>query len=305
MNKLKSWIRYYFGFSRTETNGTLVLFILILIIILIPIIWDALIFRSPYVNDQDQKKLDSLIATIHDKKPIPESELVPAELFRFNPNDIPKSDFIQLGLQESEAQRIVNYRKAGGAFKIKSDLKKIYGFSEQDYLRIEGYIDLPDQVAVRSVEFSEKRESPRTNLTVQASAAERVYFDINKADSLDLVTVKGIGPILATRIMKYRKALGGFTHPEQYYEIYGLPYDVVKVLQNSSYIEEDFKPVQININFANRAEMIRHPYFDKELTMNIIELRSKTGPFRSMEALPVTELMSDSILNKLKPYISF
>lgn len=48
------------------------------------------------------------------------------------------------------------------------------------------------------------------------------FIDVNKADSAGFEKLYGIGPKLASRIVKYREWLGGFTHVEQVKEVYGI-----------------------------------------------------------------------------------
>jgi competence protein ComEA len=306
INRIKSWIRNYFGFSRRETNGTLVLFFLILLFILLPLIWDSFIFRSAYVNDHDIRILDSLAGMVSEKTPARETEIVPFELFMFDPNQISKGDIIKLGLLEPVAQRIINYRNAGGKFNIKSDLMKIYGLTDPDYQRLEAYIDLPTQlIANKPPEKKAVKDHSQTPHVIPAHIPKRIYFDINNADSIELISIKGIGPVLAARIMKFRQSLGGFTHVEQYHDVYGLSKEAAQLLQESSYIEEGYKPVQININFANRNELMRHPYIDQGVSRKIIDFRDKNGPFRSHESLKSADIIDDSLLYKLIPYIVF
>ncbi|MEZ4904304.1 MAG: helix-hairpin-helix domain-containing protein [Spirosomataceae bacterium] len=47
-------------------------------------------------------------------------------------------------------------------------------------------------------------------------------FDINSADTTQLIRLKGIGSKLAARIIKFRDGLGGFASSAQYTEVYGL-----------------------------------------------------------------------------------
>lgn len=47
--------------------------------------------------------------------------------------------------------------------------------------------------------------------------------ELNSSDSLTLLTLPGIGPVFAGRIIKYRNAKGGFHQKEELKEVYGLP----------------------------------------------------------------------------------
>jgi competence protein ComEA len=304
ITKVKSWIRNYFGFSRRETNGTLVLFVIILFLISLPLFYDYIIFRSFEISDGDKNKLDSLISMIQEKKPYADEELIPVELFDFDPNSITKSDFIKLGIQEQVATRIINYRQAGGRFRVKSDLQKIYGFQEADFIRLQNFIDLPDKLEPNK-KTEKKNENHAPILTTKASFTERIYFDINTADTVDLKSIRGIGSVLANRIVKYRQSLGGFVNHEQYNDIFGLSAEVIELLQRSTYVDENFEPNRININFGNRSDLMKHPYINRELSQKIIDHRAKNGPYPNLEALEASGIFNDSIFVKLKPYIIF
>ena len=49
-----------------------------------------------------------------------------------------------------------------------------------------------------------------------------VLVDLNSADTTELQKVRGIGPVLSKRIVKYRKLIGGFTDKSQLRQVYGL-----------------------------------------------------------------------------------
>lgn len=54
------------------------------------------------------------------------------------------------------------------------------------------------------------------------SAAAMKPVSINKADSEELQTVRGIGPALADRILEYRSANGNFKSLDQLKEVKGI-----------------------------------------------------------------------------------
>lgn len=45
--------------------------------------------------------------------------------------------------------------------------------------------------------------------------------DINEVEEFDFLKVKGIGKVLSSRIVKYRKYIKGFSTLDQLYEVYG------------------------------------------------------------------------------------
>ena len=50
---------------------------------------------------------------------------------------------------------------------------------------------------------------------------------INAADTTGFKSLKGIGSYYSSKIVKYRKALGGFTSVEQLKEVYGILPEVI------------------------------------------------------------------------------
>src|SRR6478736_5708739 len=126
MHRIKAWIRSFFGFSRFETNGFIVLLPLLFIAIFSEPVYRAWFTSQPVNYSNDQEMLDSLIAAWEwNKKDSVTDKTI--HFFRFDPNSASMQQFDSLGLSERQAKSIVNYRTKGGKFRIKSDLKKIYG----------------------------------------------------------------------------------------------------------------------------------------------------------------------------------
>ncbi|MSR77734.1 MAG: helix-hairpin-helix domain-containing protein [Candidatus Omnitrophica bacterium] len=56
----------------------------------------------------------------------------------------------------------------------------------------------------------------------QQELAQVKLISINKADSIELQTVRGIGPVIAGKILQYRKEHGSFEHVEDLAKVPGL-----------------------------------------------------------------------------------
>lgn len=130
---------------------------------------------------------------------------------------------------------------------------------------------------------------------------QRVRFDINTADEARLRTVKGIGEVLAARIVKFRDKLGGFVYPVQYKEVYGLRPEVVDLLKEHTYISPHFCPQLLNINTAAIKTLAAHPYLTYPQALAIVRYREQHGPFAHIEALKV--VLDAAALEKVKPYL--
>ena len=162
------------------------------------------------------------------------------ESFRFNPNTVSVEDLQRLGFSEKQAQAIENYRQKGGRFRRKADFAKSYVVADSVFARLEPFIDLPK-------------------------------LDINKADSTALLTLPGIGPWYAGKIVSYRKELGGFSHPEQLLEIYRFDrekYDGLSDLITCS------QPEPYPLWTLPEADLARHPYISKEEAHGIVLYRT-------------------------------
>lgn len=136
----------------------------------------------------------------------------------------------------------------------------------------------------------EKREAPK-------------IISINKADLAEWKSLKGIGEVLASRIIKYREKLGGFHSIDQLKEVYGISDSLFRSI--SPYLKADHLNVRkINPNEAELTVLQQHPYISPTLSKQIVSYRSKVKKFETAEDMRVLYNMNDSIFQKLKPYIS-
>jgi len=297
MNRLKAWVRAFFGLSRRETQGFIILLpLLLLSVFIMPTyhLWKA---SQKQDFSKESKELDSLLArwTWEEKK---DSILKEADhvLFTFNPNTSTKEDLIRLGFSNQLATRIHNYRTKKGRFVIKSDLLKIYGMDSGLYKRVFAFINLPEERETK------KSALPAINETAVSLPKEK--FDINQADTTQLISIYGIGSKLSQRIIKYKNQLGGFISMNQLSEVYGLDTAVINELNRKAYVTSDYQPKKININSATEKELSTHPYIKYSLAKAITTYRFQHGNFNSVEDLKKIALIDETFYNKIKPYLT-
>jgi competence protein ComEA len=295
MYRLKAWIRNFFGFSRSETNGFLILLPLLIVTIFSEPLYRAWSASRVVDHSADIKMLDSLVANWEWNKKDSATDKV-IHFFRFNPNTASAADFDSLGLTKRIAERIVNYRLKGGKFKTKSDLGKIYGMDSIWFANALTYIDLPEKL--------EERKKELLALKLAAPKAEAERFDLNKADTTQLIKIYGIGSKLALRITKYRDKLGGFVVMNQLNEVYGLDSLVIENLQKRSFIEKDFRPAILNLNESTEQELAAHPYLNRQIARSIATYRFQHGPFKSIDDLTKIKLLTEQVIQKMKPYFT-
>lgn len=281
------------GFSRSETNGFLILIPLLFLILIAAPMYKR--FRQVTdVSARDVKLLDSLISILRWDSAATPKKVETLRLFAFDPNTASQQDFIQLGLSEIVANRIVNYRSKGGQFRHKGDFGKIYGMDSSTFRRLIPYLKIAPAVTA-----THKRvDSVRTTKRVVEK------FDINKADTSQLKSVFGIGTVRAERIVKYRDKLGGFHSLRQLNEVYGLDSVVVSRLVARTFIDDNFEIKRIALNTATEKELAAHPYLNTKNARAIAAYRFQHGKFQNVEELQKIATLTDEIFQKIKPYLS-
>lgn len=338
-NRFQSLIRDYFGFSHKEARGFVVLIFLTLLCLFIPFLYRFVADRKPVdTSAADQHKLDSLVAlmkTEEAKQPQfsnrSAQEKTTAErfsepkLFTFDPNTVSVAGWQQLGLPRWMAERIEKYRSKGGQFRKKEDLLRIYDFPPDLYEQLEPYITLKqakngpafgkdrDESQFSSNRFGKPYETYNradnrpafTERPAKLNAARPVLqpFDINTADTSQLIALKGIGATLAGRIVKFRDALGGFVSTAQFRDIYGLDSLALEELEKFGKIQSAVR--KIPVNTASAEELDRHPFLSRRQAQIIVSYREQHGAYTSAESLKPIRMLDAKTIEKLTPYLEF
>ncbi|MCL2132405.1 MAG: helix-hairpin-helix domain-containing protein [Lentimicrobiaceae bacterium] len=295
-----------FDFSKVEQRGIIVLLILLLILFFIRF---AVVYlhksKQPDEMDmadleiflqQQQHHRDSILSTkkwkntsknnyYNTKQSFKKKTLNP---FPFDPNTLPFSGWVKLGFTEKQAQQILNYNSKGGYFHEKTDLKKMYSITDEDYQVLENYIYITRK------EKTKKEEKP---LLYSFQKVE-----INTADSFGLQKIRGIGPKTASQIIKYREKLGGYVAVNQLLEIHII--DSVRFLKISPYLQIDTASVRkININNASIKDLIHHPYIDYYLAKSIVVYRQKHGNYADVCEIKKAVRIYEELYLKITPYL--
>lgn len=300
----------YFELSLAEQRGFIALIIIVLCSLSVPYLYDAIrkeelleheviIFKE---SDQDDKRHHRL--SNGKNRDVYPKEIDMAE---FDPNGLSVQQWNTLGLSVKQAQVIKNFEAKGGRFRKKEDLARIYSISDADYRRLSPYIRINSiegkeesrYVQEQNVGFSKNEKSVHLTKEIKESS-----IDIEKADSAEWVVLKGIGPVLANRIIKYRNALGGFTDIDQIAEVYGLPPETYALIKDKLYLQEGTVK-KINVNKANAAELSRHPYISRKQAQWIINYREQHGFYKNLKSLETIELLNQEFLRKIGPYLEF
>jgi DNA uptake protein ComE-like DNA-binding protein len=285
MKRLQLWVRAFFGFSRLETNGFLLLIPLVVIILFSEPVYRAWV-GPPVIPDID--KTDSLLAWMEMQNSLLLARKTDTIEFRhFDPNLITEKELLGLGLDERVASRWVRYREKGGRFRAISDVGKIYGMDTAWFSRARRWIRIPAEN--RMAGQNQKKKT-------------LILEDINTADSLSLMDVYGIGPALARRIILFRSRLGGFVSMNQLAEVYGLDSAVVKRIRRQFEVRTGFEPIKLDLKTITFDEMANHPYISRRQAHAIASYRSQYGISSGQELMNI-KILDSLWYARILPYL--
>ena len=127
-------------------------------------------------------------------------------------------------------------------------------------------------------------------------------FELNTADSLDLVQLYNIGPVVARRILKYRSLLGGYVRREQLREVYGI--DSARYNDIAPHLTVDPSRITpIDINTADIDRLKRHPYLDYYQAKAIIRLREERGAYAGVRDILNIPIIDSETFTRIEPYL--
>jgi competence ComEA-like helix-hairpin-helix protein len=141
--------------------------------------------------------------------------------FYFDPNTIDANQWQKLGLRPKTINTILNYRNKGGQFRKPDDLRKIWGLKPEDADQLVPFVQIV-KASVPEKEAPKYFGQSKDSLVVRSHKGYK-NININSASQSDWESFPGIGPVLASRIIKYRDKMGGFKTVEQVGKTYGIP----------------------------------------------------------------------------------
>lgn len=306
--KLRRLIQDYFIFSKGERTGLIVLVIIVIGLVLI----NQFIFSFEKTTPADREAFRKMVAEAKaaEARRIDDQA---TEMFQFDPNLVDSAQLARLDLPPFVKKNILRYRAHGGKFRKPADFRRIYGMTDSVYALVRPFLLIDYPVEKEVVEIATAKSSaslvPAKTEAVEtrakpanAEAEAHVLIELNQATPEDLEKLSGIGPVLSTRIVKYRNLLGGFVSLDQLREVYGLKGEVVEM--NRSKLRVDSLAVRrLDINFLSIEELAAHPYISYKDARRIVDFRSKNGYISSNNMLVADSVLSAEQFGILKYYL--
>lgn len=274
MSVYKRW----FGFDRRERRASMLLVLLIVAV---------LIARISIPEQKLNIEYHLLVQDIETSRQTADTIVAG---FAFDPNRAGYDTLVAAGLSRKQALNVISYRKAGGMFRQPEDIYRLFSVDSATAKKIIPYIIIGINTDnQRGKDLSYKKE---------------YIVDLNFSDSSSLVKLPGIGPVYASRIIRYRHILGGYVTVDQLKEVYGITDSVFKKI--SGRLTTDTSVLRkILINYAGKREMEAHPYISSTEASSITELKEKGVIFRSVRDLTEKNIFSHEKAEKIRHYIDF
>lgn len=308
-----NFIKEYLSFNKRERNG---LFILSFIIVSLLAYNYWLNYKEANASQVDFSNFENSIKEFYESNSIENlvsnsdslfntdtsKTEIQTELFSFNPNIATDEEFMQLGLSDKQIKNIRNYLQKAGSFRFKEDFGKLYSIGDSLFAILNPYLDLPDKESYYAALKNSNTKQENTKYEKQQSSKPLV--ELNSADSLQLIDVKGIGSAFASRIIKYRNRLGGFQRVEQLLEVYGMKEEQYNLIKSQVKVDPSVI-IKIHINTCTAEELKNHPYINNWNIANaLVNYRKKHGNFKVLEDIKKCDLVNDELYLKLAPYLT-
>ena len=228
------------------------------------------------------------------------------ERFTFDPNTADSTQLLRLGLQPWQVRNIYKYRAAGGIYRKPLDFAKLYGLTVKQYRELEPYIRISSDYLPASTLVNDRngytRKEPKDSTIYQrpVKIKETEHLVLNTADTTSLITIPGLGPYYARKIVQYGNRLGGYVSVDQLDEIDDFPTEAKKylVISNPS-------PKKLNVNQLSLNELKRHPYINFYMAKAITDYRRLHGSIHSLQELRLLKDFSPEVIKRLTTYVAY
>jgi DNA uptake protein ComE-like DNA-binding protein len=281
----------YLYYSRQERKGILSLLLIILAVQCFNFFQDSLASGDhPDFSYFRQAASVYHLKLREDSLSYPEKVSKRDSLFAFNPNEVSRQALVDLGVPERTAATLIRYRQKGGSFDEKEDLKKIYGFPDSLYQKLEPYIRLASAAVEKSV--------PSVNRSLDPNTATK-----------DQLLKLGLSSYAASNLIKYREKGGTYRMLRDIEKIYGFDADQLEIARLYFVFPardpqpSPNEPLIIDINQSDSQTWQQLRGIGPAYAGRILKFRDKLGGFSSIQQVGETWGVPDSVFQQIVPHL--
>lgn len=192
-----------------------------------------------------------------------------------------------------EIDRLLQFRAKGNFISSAIQFQQVTGVSDTLLQELSPLFTFPDLYKRPGAFKTGERAKPAT-----------VPGDINLATAESFRQVNGIGPVLSKRLIRFRKALGGFRTGREVFDVYGISPEVAEKILVQFKVETPVTDPLLNINLATEAQLRQFGYFTRELADEVIAYRDQNGPFTTLDSLKDVPGFPVDKLERIRLYLT-
>lgn len=309
----------FFYFTKKERIASIALMIVVLLLILFIHIYPFTTTNKNIQLDSDKiaayqgfrdslKNKENTAYKSKDNVVYQPKQVAQFKRFPFDPNTADSSIFIRLGLKPYQIKNILKYREKGGVFRKQADFAKIYGISPSFYNELKPYIQLAEPVSEIADNYIPEKKL-KDKIEKELSGKQQKYplgtvIELNRADTLELQKIPGIGSVFSKRIVQFREKLGGFYAVSQLKEVYGITPEIYQNL--ATWFETDAtKIIKLRINKMDINQLRQHPYINYYQAKAFVDIRNEKGKLHDLSQFILLDEFSEKDMERLHYYIDF
>lgn len=287
-------MKSHLKFSKQKRSG---IFLLVVLIVVAQCVYFFVDFSSDVKHTLSDKALEDYRKEVDSLRKVALQNNVP-KIYPFNPNFITDYKGYTLGMSNEEIDRLLKFRAKDQWVNSVKEFQKITKISDSLLAIISPYFKFPEWVTNPKPKVYNNAYS---STNTPKSFAQKT--DLNTATAQQLQKIYGVGEKFSENIIAYREKFNGFVSEVELTEIWGLTTEVIERIKEQFVVKTPRQINIINLNTANRNQLVTIPYIDYEIANSIIEERTLREGFKTIDDLTKVEHFPLKKLDIIRLYL--